>query len=214
MKITRKQLTKIIAEELVMTGPVADPAGGPVVMQAPDGTDHELPAASGKDALKEKAIRESLAGSLLAIADDNRKAAVVGFTKKVGDAPYALLSKVVEDMCDKVSQWEKWGAHQNAANKVCRIGGKIVAGGMTGGIKVAWNAISLALSLIPAEMINDFAADSYPDTVAGKIALKKKTARLEAEKKAKAKPRSSARSRRAVKESIREIVRNEILKGS
>ena len=186
MKVTKKQLTRIIREELAHSPPAIMPKEVPVVQD--EGPSY---------------MDEALAGALIALADDDRKGAVAGVVRRVADAPWDLVTSAVDALCGKVSSWEKWGAYQSTADKTCRVLGRIIAAPGPGMFKVVWNAAALALSVLPKEMINDFAADSYPETRAGAHAAKVKLDRETAKKKA------STRKRRAVKESIRRIVAKE-----
>ena len=148
-------------------------------------------------------LDEAFAGALIALANDDRKGAVAGVVKRVANAPWDLVTSAVDTLCGKVSSWEKWGTHRSTADKTCRVLGRIAAAPGPGLFKAVWNGAALALSVLPSAMINDFAADSYPETKAGAYAMKVKTEREAVKKKA------VTRKRRAVKESIRRIVTKE-----
>lgn len=198
MKVTKRQLKRIIREELAHSVPLH--IGGPVTAPI------EVPAKEEKG-MAAKALDESMAAMLVGLSQGDNKNAVASLVKKVGAAPMNVVSRVVDAFCDKVSSWSGWGEYQGAANKVCKILGKVIGGAVgPAQMKLVWNGVALALNVVDAETLNDFAAETYPDTRAGKQALRKKTARIAAEKK------TSVAKRKAVKESIRRIVDKEINK--
>ena len=199
VKITKKQIRSIIAEEMAHSVPlnIGGAATAPI----------EVPAEEEKGAVAkfiDENLDDAIAWMLVGLSQGDRKNSVGGAVKKFGDATYATATRAIDTFCDKAGSWSGWGEYQSAATKACKIAGRGLPPALgAGAIKLLLNGVALALSVIDSETINDFAAETYPHTKAGKQALKKKQARIAAEKKA------AGRKRRAVKESIRRIVAKE-----
>lgn len=200
MKITKSQIRRIIKEELAHSVPLNIGGAATAPIEAPAEEEKGMVAK-----FVEENLDEGIAFLLVALSKGDNKDSVASLVKRMGDAPMNAVERVVDNFCDKVGSWSGWGEYQSAATKVCKLAGKVI-GGSVGPIqlKLFWNGVALALSVVDSETLNDFAAETYPDTKAGKQALRKKQARIAAEKK------TAGRKRRAVKESIRRIVAKEI----
>lgn len=193
VKITKKQIRTIIAEEMAHSAPpyIGGPAPAPKEPEPP--MPKEGPSAGD----------EAIATFLYSIATEGNKNAVAKFIEDVGMWPWRLVQKMGTTFCDKMSSYDAWGDYQREVNQVCKVWTTILNSVMPQGhiAGAAW-ALAKVLNVIPPEDIQDFVADSYPDTAAGRLSEKARKRREEAKAAAK-------EQRKAVKESLRKIIRKE-----
>lgn len=206
MKITKRELVKIIKEEAALLAeeqlPLFDELPTPAEPEPTVPEEEISPDPAEEKGAFEKFVDEygdeAIAWMLVSISKGDNKDSIGAWMERFGQKNHDLAQASIQKFCDRASSWPGWGEYQGAANKACTIAGQFMPKAVAArGNKYLLKGIAMALSVIDSETINDFAAETYPDTRAGKQALKRKQARIAAQKKAK----------QAMKESLRRIVR-------